>query len=246
VTLPVLTDEAIEDEVRLALADAALSASRVLIHVHERMWEAPSKAAGHLRPGQPASGEDELDLDDDDELAKLNSANDVARHRIVLYASYGEESRLVFAGLLRHELEHVRQWEVLGDAPFQLSQLIDDIHYARFADAPEERYLYRAKPDEQDANAAAAAYLVGRAPDAPERLHIEPWYPLIWSFTRPEPIGTLVARSVCFLFQYPELCAHWEQENRTTFVGALEDIDASAAALWRMLTQFVSGRATTG
>lgn len=91
------------------------------------------------------------------DLAKLNDQMVLALHRIVLYADYGSkpEERWLFAGLLRHELEHARQWQELGEAAFRLSQQIDGIHYARFADPPEERYLYRAKPDEQDANAAA-------------------------------------------------------------------------------------------
>lgn len=142
--------------------------------------------------------------------------------------------------LLRHELQHALQWESLGDAPFLLSRLIDEIHYARFADAREEKYLYRAKPDEQDANAAATGHLVARCSDALERLRTDAWYPLVWSYTKPELLETLIARSVCFLFQYATLCEVMAGERGQTFFEVLGEIDQGAAELWGALVQATS------
>lgn len=117
------------------------------------------------------------------------------------------------------------------------SQLIDTIHEARFGTAEEEKYLYRVKPDEQDANAAAATYLSERFGQKPlERLHTDAWYPLVWSHTRGELPQTLVRRSVCLLFQYVALCEHLAQEEgKACFAAWLSEIDGEAASLWRAL-----------
>jgi hypothetical protein len=231
-----LDQEVVEAEIELALRDAGLSRSRATVLVHDRAYSREGKPSGHFRPSQRAELDDDLGLRESD-LVTLNDQSALALHRLVVYADYGPEpeGRWLFAGLLRHELEHARQWEDVGDAAFGLSRLIDDIHYARFAEAPEEKYLYRAKPDEQDANAAAASYLARRFPDAPRRLHTDEWYPLVWSYTKPEATETLVARSVCFLFQYVSLCEHVAEEKGKTFAEMLEEITPSAAHLWHTL-----------
>jgi hypothetical protein len=187
-----LANDAIQEEVAAALADAGFEAEQVFLHVHEREYMPNGRPSGHYRPRQLADAADELGLDDR-ELAKLNATEALARHRLVLYGDYGPEpeGRCWFAALLRHELEHAQQFEAIGDAAFELSQLIDTVHEARFGEVPEEKYLYRAKPDEQDANAAAATYLADRYPDALHVLHTDAWYPLVWSYTRPESPETL-------------------------------------------------------
>jgi hypothetical protein len=232
----VLAQDVVDEEITAALADAGLASERVIICVHNRDHHHQVKPSGHFRPGQLVDKDDDLDLDQDD-VAKLNDAGALDRHRIVVFAGYQpeKEERWVLAGLLRHELEHARQWEELGDAPFLLSRLIDEMHDARFGDALEEKYLYRAKPDEQDANAAATGHLLARCADAPVRLHTEAWYPLVWSYTKPEPLETLIARSVCFLFQYARLCEQKAEENGQTFAEVLAEIDGGAVLLWRAL-----------
>jgi hypothetical protein len=237
--MTMLTGDVISDETAAAIAAAGIEPERVLVHVHQRAYVPNGRLSGHYRPGQPAEAGDELGLDADD-LARLNAHDALQVHRVVLYADYGLEpgARWVFAGLLRHELEHARQFDALGGVAFELSQLIDTIHEARFGTVDEEKYLYRAKPDEQDANAAAATYLSERFGDeALERLHTDAWYPLVWSHTRAELPETLIRRSVCFLFQYFGLCEHLAGEQRkASFAAWLSEIDAEAAALWRALT----------
>lgn len=231
-----LATDVVNEEIEFALADAALSNSSIFVHVHYRAYEREGKPSGHYGPTQHADPNDELGLGVDD-LAKLNDQKVLALDRIVPYADYESkpEERWLFAGLLRHELEHARQWQKFGEAAFRLSQQIDGIHYARFADPPEEKYLYRAKPDEQDANAAAASYLAARFPDAPSLLHTDEWYPLVWSYTRPEPTTTLIARSVCFLFQYASLCEHVTAKDGKAYADVLDEITPSAGRLWRTL-----------
>ena len=139
---------------------------------------------------------------------------------------------------MRHEPEHARQWEAHGDAAFVPSKLIDDIYYERFADAPEEKYLYRAKPDEQDASGSAGTYLAGRFGNAPSgHLHTDRWYPLVWSYKPAEPMETLIVRSVCFLFQYSSLCEVVAIKKGKTFADMLEAIALDAAETWRVLRE---------
>jgi hypothetical protein len=235
-----LSGDVIGDETAAAIAAAGIEPARVLVQAHQRVYVDNGRPSGHYRPGQPAAAEDRLGLGVED-LAKLNADDALRLHRIVLYAGYGPEpeARWLFAGLLRHELEHARQYESLGEVAFQLSQLVDMIHEARFGAVAEEKYLYRAKPDEQDASAAAATYLSNRFGEEPlERLHTDAWYPLVWSHTRAESPETLIRRSVCFLFQYVSLCEHVAgEEGKGSFAAWLFEIDAEAASLWRVLTE---------
>lgn len=119
--MTMLTPDVISDETAAAIAAAGMEPARVLVHVHQRAYVSNGRPSGHYRPGQLAAPHDKLGLGAED-LANLNAGDRILLHRVVLYADYGAEpeGRWLFAGLLRHELEHACQYEALGEVAFRL------------------------------------------------------------------------------------------------------------------------------
>jgi hypothetical protein len=123
---------------------------------------------------------------DDDPLfgprqrAEANAPGVVELHRIAVRRGGADPypaEPIAVAGLVRHEVEHVRQFgtKPFGDALRELDDLA-----TRVADAIDggRNTTYRTKPVETAANRAAAAFLRGRHPTAGEALRNTPLAPL--------------------------------------------------------------------
>jgi hypothetical protein len=140
----------------VALSDAAISPTRASLLVVpgdalDHRW------AMHLRPGTKAFSEDAFPLDRD----QLRAANDLdARrgHRVILR---GPPDTRATVALLRHELEHARQYDVAPQT-HQFAQIVVDALSLAFdelglRDRPGSGTIYNLIPQELDANRAARA-----------------------------------------------------------------------------------------
>jgi hypothetical protein len=178
---------------------------------------------------------------DDSLAAVLNEPAHRDLHRVVVLDSFasGEIGRAKLAALLRHELEHARQWECWGDVPVELSCLFDEVISELVAKHPESgRQLYRAQPNERDANAAASDHLRRRFPDEViERMLAGGDYVLAATKSMPEPLESLPLRNVVFLFQFHDVCRRLAERDGESFADRLERITPAARAAWEELEQ---------
>jgi hypothetical protein len=111
------------------------------------------------------------------------------------------------AAKLRHELEHARQWDELGDDVFRLNGLADQVLWEVYNAQPGSSFHYNQKPVELDANAAAARFLRNSfPPDVAESLRLhEEGLAYRTDISPAEPV-TLIRRTLEFMLQYPEAC----------------------------------------
>jgi hypothetical protein len=70
-----------------------------------------------------------------------------------------------FAAKLRHELEHVRQWETCGQEPFKLMQLALEVHRRKTGGTTYGAFRNQ-MPIEDDASAAASLFVRKIRPDS--------------------------------------------------------------------------------
>ena len=110
-------------------------------------------------------------------------------------------ARALLAAKIRHELEHAVQWNEYGEGIFKLADLGDNVLRKKLGDTPKGAGYYQLKPTENDANAAASMYVRDRYPEhVASLLAMDEGLALVRSIVPPEPIHTLVVRSVAFLF----------------------------------------------
>jgi hypothetical protein len=142
----------------------------------------------------------------------------------------------VLAALLRHELEHARQWQEHGDRLFRLHEAVmaapRDLAGARFVN-----FLFNVAPIEIDANAAAARFVWGRHEAAVQELVDSGYHDLGLFRYRggPEPIETLPERTICFAHLFAERCERKAAEEGISFTEALEWRWPGAGEFWSRL-----------
>ena len=178
------------------------------------------------------------DLATEDLAAEANSPQHRNRHRVIVRGSPGSDpaSIAAFSGMLRHELEHARQWNACGPPVFQLSELADAVLQPKLVGLAGGRVFTNLKPTEQDANAASAMLLLARWPEAiTELLDDRENAPLARSLTPPGSFETLVRRMVAFLYLYEDLCAALAAHWAIGFADYLDEIAPGAGTVWRTL-----------
>jgi hypothetical protein len=226
-----------------ALSDAGIPADRCRLYLCDGTGGGESSLVGAVwhRPGASLVVDPAFP-----NAGQLSDANDPAHinlHRIVLWRDH---ELPVLGGLMRHELEHARQWDVLGTRYFDLIDLVERgvlPHKAGGLDGCAGA-LINAAPAEQDANAAAAMYLRSRHPEAiPKILLDQDRRQLACSLTGPGPRESLPTRTVAFLAQFPAACAAVAAGHRTgaDFPTILEAYWAGAGKLWHTLTEPLAG-----
>ena len=120
----------------------------------------------HYRPEREI-GEDDDPLFDDKTRAYANSEACLSLHRIGVQAGIDPKERLavvVVIGLIRHEVEHARQYDGSFGGELKSLDWIADV-IAEHLDGSDGVSHYRSKPVESSANAAAARFLKRRCPD---------------------------------------------------------------------------------
>jgi hypothetical protein len=145
------------------------------------------------------------------QLEEATSDEMAERHRIIVHVDYelpenlGPEATEAFlAAVLRHELEHARQAQAPGGRQaLEVDQnLVDPVLSKKAGGIKGGARYYNMKPSELDANAAASVYVRSHFPEAVPALLETEIGEMLRSHTEPEDPGTLLRRTVCFLFQF--------------------------------------------
>jgi hypothetical protein len=227
-------------EFERAAEDAGFDLNRVAHWISEQTpAEILDRGAMYFTPKQNPEAPHALT---DAQYAEATSIAFRDRHRIVVHLDYMlpsdlsfEATKAYFAAVLRHELEHARQQEASGgQAALEIDQaLVDLVLRHKVGGLSGGAVIYNCKPIEIDANAAAAVYVRRHYPHTVDELLSTPVANLVRSNTGPEDPGTLLRRTVCFLFQFQSIA-----ERLSGQVGVAEHLrlyDEAAADLWRSL-----------
>jgi hypothetical protein len=167
-----------------------------------------------------------------------------SKHRIAIASIVGRQPEIAeaaFAALVRHELEHARQWKACGDEPFELCEVAFMVYARRKAGRTTlPRGFRNHLPVEDDANAAASVFVRCERPASVAGLLDDKNFgPLARAQTRPEPPETLLARMVEFLLKYRATLAAMAETHPgdDTIEGFLRMANApNAARIWQSLT----------
>jgi hypothetical protein len=144
----------------------------------------------------------------------------------------------VVRAVLRHELEHAKQWRWGGGKlMFQLAlaerDVMDEVSYARL---PANGQVYNLVPIELDANGAASRY--ARQVEGPDRADeyaasIDPG--LFRLRPPPEPYETLALRVICHGAVWPEALEKFFGFYGPPLGGLLDQLVTDGRVLWQRL-----------
>ncbi|MCW2984179.1 MAG: hypothetical protein JWR63_1749 [Conexibacter sp.] len=230
-----ISDAAIQEERAAALADAGYT------HEQVRFFALPGLGISHVgaswfRPHQDIEPGDRAWPGNDAQRAEANSNENRDLHRIAIAAA--PEDRATFAALVRHELEHARQWDAML-AIFDLQDFIEhDVlpEVVGGLDGCQAGALINTIPTEMDCNAAASVYISKRFSAAEvQAIRDSDRRPLACSLLPPPPPETLPARMVAFAFVH--LSAVEAHAARRGFPVASIVRMYSARELWERLEQ---------
>jgi hypothetical protein len=235
----------IEEQFEAALAHAQLSPEKVKLWMVPTPPQSPSARAAWYYPRfEIREGPGELLRGDQREEA--NSAQHQQRHRLAVRTDFdltGPTGKAILGGLIRHELEHAIQWEVWGRPLFELDQVTDELIDWKAGPPPGEIPLYRRKPREEDANAAAADFVRQAHADVAEALANGEFAELTRSNHPPPDPDTLLVRTVCFQFLYWDLACGMElEEGVSGWAEHIDSIAPGAGDIWRALEQALPPR----
>jgi hypothetical protein len=162
--------------------------------------------------------------------ARVNAQLD--RHRVGVWAE--GKSRAVVGALLRHELEHVRQWQRLRARQDALYTIAKDLLWRKAGNLDGcQGGLINTIPAEDDCNAAAAIYVREHHKDAvAEICRSDDFRHLACSLVGPQPIETLPARTVAWMFVHSDLCAQVVEGQASSFGEILRAANPRDQELW--------------
>lgn len=229
-----MTEQEVEVECAAALADAELTGEQV------RFYRLGELGPGHLgggwfRPWMEIPDDAEA-FPDAAQRAVANSAGHEERHRITVPAE--PDDRATFAALVRHELEHARQYEetdgeICDPHDFVLGVVLPEI--ARGLDGCRGA-LVNQIPTEIDCNAAASVYLAGRfTADEVQKIRDGRRSNLACSLIPPPPPETLPARMVAFAFVYRAAVERHAERSGCSVSALLTLLHPKAPDLWAQL-----------
>jgi hypothetical protein len=176
------------------------------------------------------------------DAAQRDEANSTANrdlHRVAIPAAPSD--RATFAALVRHELEHARQYD--DDAGLAIVNLHDFIEGQVLPEVARglegcAGALINSMPDEIDCNAAASVYIASRFSAAEvQAIRDGPRSNLACSLIPPAPHDTLPARMVAFAFVYRAAVERYVQHRRSTVAHILGTVHGYAPALWARLEE---------
>ena len=170
-------------------------------------------------------------------LDDLNADESLGAYRLSLATDRTSEGA---AALLRHELEHARQFDAHGVRLQDLHDIALDVLRVRAAQLRGGAALYQWIPMEFDANAAGAMFARARFGD--ERIDSllranDPDRAAMLSLVGPQQISALPDRMVLFLATMPDLCEQAAPAGtRASFRRMLNSAWAGAGDAWERLT----------
>jgi hypothetical protein len=233
-----MSEAEIQAECDSALADARVAPERVRFYLlAELQTEGGHIGAAWFRPYMEIAPNDPGFPDDDAQRDKANSDDNRALHPISVPAAPSD--RATFAGLVRHELEHARQYE----AGAGIGDLHDFIEYSVLPEVARgldgcAGALINSIPDEIDCNAAASVYVTSRFSAAEvQAIRDGPRRYLMCSLIPPGSPNTLPARMVAFAFVYREAVERYAERRNFSAAAILGAVHGKAPALWTRLEQ---------
>ena len=224
-----------------ALVDAGLDDGDVhLVVCSGAALAGPPKGASYNR-GDALTGAPDADgiVVTTEKLAEANAPENLSRYRVAVLEDIDPDDPVevaFLAAVMRHELEHCRQWEA-GSQASELYGLVDKVTRLVCGD-DEERCseLINIQPIEGDANAASSAYLRRRYPDAIPALAAGDDHFLADRVDPPGQPRELVERTVVFLHQFADVCNNPEgRPVTTTFADILDRWLPGSGDIWRQL-----------
>jgi hypothetical protein len=220
-----LLEPAFEEVWLAALADSEIDSDDAIVfplrgvrssveHVSAMTWPRPWR----IDPGASP----ELD-------ALLAEMNDDACIRSIRVAVWTDRTIEAIAGLVRHELEHARQYDELRGL-HDLYGIAQDV----VGTVPRGGWLYQAIPIEFEANAAAARFVRARYGEQRIDELVDAKDDDVALFRSPvdsSAVGTLPERMIAFLAAHSELCERWAG-GRDEFRRRLNTEWKDAGRLW--------------
>jgi hypothetical protein len=233
-----LSESEIKEECAAAIADAGYLSEEV--RFFRVTGNEALAAAAWFRPFCDIDQGAEVFAGDHARLEEANSDESRKLHRIVIPAS--PTDRVLFAALVRHELEHALQWDaMLGIFDLHdfiehevLPQLAGDLDCCRGG-------LVNTIPTEIDCNAAASVYIHGRfKAEEVHALRQTDRRLLACSRLRPPPRETLPGRMIAFTFIHRVAVQRLAEVSGFSIAALLRRFGPGAPAYWQKLEQGLS------
>jgi hypothetical protein len=203
-----------------ALADADLNPDDALLYLLDGEKSSHGNAGRYLHR--------HLRIDPENEAPEIGPILDEAnhddcidQHRIVVFTDRTIEG---IAALIRHELEHARQYEAQGQPLSELGGVAEQVIRERVGDLVGGGFLYQVIPIEMDANAAAALFVRTHfGADRIDKLlaQNDKDGSGFRSLVGPPPIETLPERMIRFLATMPDLCESYAERADLSFAMLL-------------------------
>jgi hypothetical protein len=231
-----MSDEDVRFECSQALADAHLAAERVRFFLLDGLgagnigsaWFRPHT---NIEPGDPHFPGDEVQREE------ANGEESRRLHRIAVPAQ--PDDPVLFTALLRHELEHARQWDA-RPVIFALQAFIEDDVLPEIAGGLDGcgGGLINTVPTEMDCNAAASVYIEGRfSPAEIQPIRHGPQRFLACWRIGPLPPETLPARMIAFAYVHRAAVERHAERRGFPVTSILSTLDRSARDYWVRLEE---------
>jgi hypothetical protein len=229
-----LSEEAVQAERDAALADAGYAPEQVRFVRMTDVGE-DNIAAAWFRPHRDIDRGDRGFPGNEAQRAEANSDENRNLHRVTIPAE--PDDRVLFAALVRHELEHARQWDAMLGI-FDLHDFIEHDILPEVAGGLDGRAggLINTIPTEMDCNAAASVYISKQfsATDVQAIRDSGRRY-LACSLLPPPPPGTLPARMIAFIYLH-RAAFERHAERRGFSTGAiLRSVYSEGREFWARL-----------
>jgi hypothetical protein len=231
-----MSDEDVRYECRQALEDAGLAPEQVRFFHLAEIGEGTIGAAW-FRPDTDIEPADRHFPGDDAQRAEANTAESRKLHRIAVPAE--PEDRVLFAALVRHELEHARQWDA-RPIIFDLQGFIEDDILPEIVGGLDgcAGGLINTVPSEMDCNAAASVYIMRRfSPAEIHPLRTGRNRFLACSLIGPPPPETLPRRMVAFAYVHRAAVERHAERRGFPVTTILFTLDRSARDYWVRLDE---------
>jgi hypothetical protein len=217
---------------RLACGDAGVADGDVVFLPYTKDPAGTMYPASFHPPGDVASSALHNLLDAD--AAKAIDWQ-TSKRRIAVWV--GMDDRAI-APVLRHELEHARQWQLGGGTPtFRLAAAIQRVLDACYGDLPYSGQIYNLSPHELDANGAASRFIRKlHGDEQADSLANDPQLDtgLFRRRPVPEPPDTLPTRLICHAGVWPD-CTEEVFSQVGNLMGLLGSASPGGPELWSRL-----------
>jgi hypothetical protein len=231
-----MSEEEVRAECDAAVADADLAPEQA------RFFRLAGLGLGHVaaawfRPHTDIEAGDQAFPGDDALREEANSDENRNLHRITIPAE--PTDRALFSGLVRHELEHARQWE----ARLRIFDLHDFIEHDILPEVAGgldgcAGGLINTIPTEMDCNAAASVYITGRfSADDVQAIRDSARRYLACSLTLPPPPETLPARMIAFAYLHRAAVERHAERRGFAVAAILRSVHPKAPAFWARLEE---------